>query len=116
MELEADPFFTEEDNFDIKTAQQSTNMDTGGWRQLHQSSVENSPNKNISSDNVKLLDDLSLSETQYSENYTGEAFDAEMTHSKPHIDNDSFDKHLSDTDLLPSRGGGSLYEDFIEDV
>ncbi|VDI09028.1 AP-4 complex subunit epsilon-1 [Mytilus galloprovincialis] len=116
VELEADPFFTEEDNFDIKSAQQSTNMDTGGWRQLHQSSVENSPNKNISSDNVKLLDDLSLSETQYSENYTGEAFDAEMTHSKPHIDNDSFDKHLSATDLLPSGGGGSLYEDFIEDV
>ncbi|XP_052058969.1 AP-4 complex subunit epsilon-1-like [Mytilus californianus] len=117
VEQEPDPFFTEEDNFDIKSAQPSTNLDTGGWRQLHQSSGDpNSPNKTISSEYGKLVDDLSLSETQFSENYTGEPFVAEQTLSKHHIDNDSFDKHLSDTDLLPSGGGGSLYEDFVGDV
>jgi hypothetical protein len=35
MEDVPDPFFTEEDNYDVKNV-----VDAGGWRQLHQSSAD----------------------------------------------------------------------------
>jgi hypothetical protein len=108
-----DPFFTEDDNYDVKNV-----VDAGGWRQLHQSSADiNSSKLKEKTVSLQNSDIFTQDENQLSQNVMGDIFDGNHPYSKHQNDGDSIEKQFNDNDLLTqsgAEGGSNLYDDFLD--